>query len=72
MLARRTAAALDPFAQGQYVNTLADEGADGVRRAYPPDKLGRLTALKDKYDPKNVFHLNHNIRPSGLLFSING
>src|ERR1700736_1556959 len=64
-LARRTAAALDPFARGQYVNTLSDEGAEGVRRAYPPDKLARLTAIKDKYDPENVFHLNHNIRPSG-------
>src|SRR5256712_1278040 len=63
-LARRTAAALDPFARGQYVNTLSDEGAEGVRRAYPPDKLARLTALKDKYDPENVFHLNNNIRPS--------
>jgi hypothetical protein len=63
-LARRTAAALDPFARGQYVNTVSDEGAEGVRRAYPPDKLARLTALKDKYDPENVFHLNHNIRPS--------
>ena len=63
-LARRTAAALDPFARGQYVNTLSDEGAEGVRRAYPPDKLARLTALKNKFDPENVFHLNHNIRPS--------
>ena len=63
-LARRTAAALDPFARGQYVNTLSDEGDEGVRRAYPPDKLARLTELKDKYDPANVFHLNHNIRPS--------
>jgi hypothetical protein len=66
-LARRTAAALDPFARGQYVNTLSDEGAEGVRRAYPPDKLERLTALKDKYDPENVFHLNHNIRPSDRM-----
>jgi FAD/FMN-containing dehydrogenase len=65
-LARRTAAALDPFATGQYVNTLGDEGAAGVRRAYPPEKLARLTVLKDKYDPENVFHLNNNIRPSGL------
>ena len=63
-LARRTAAALDPFARGQYVNTLSDEGAEGVRRAYPPDKLARLTALKDKYDRENIFHLNHNIPPS--------
>jgi len=64
-LARRTAAALGPYARGQYVNTLSDEGAEGVRRAYPPEKLARLTALKNKYDPENVFHLNHNIRPSG-------
>jgi FAD/FMN-containing dehydrogenase len=69
-LARRTAAALDPFARGQYVNTLSDEGADGVRRAYPPEKLARLTALKDKYDPDNVFHLNHNIRPSARAGSV--
>jgi hypothetical protein len=32
-----------------------------VRRAYPADKLARLTALKDAWDPHNVFHLNHNI-----------
>jgi FAD/FMN-containing dehydrogenase len=68
--ARRTAAALDPFARGQYVNTLSDEGADGVRRAYPLEKLARLTALKDKYDPDNVFHLNHNIRPSARADSV--
>ena len=47
-LARRTAAALDPFARGQYVNTLSDEGAEGVRRAYPPDKLARLTAREEQ------------------------
>jgi hypothetical protein len=63
-LARRTAAALKPFAHGQYVNTLSDEGDEGVRRAYPPEKLARLTTLKDKYDPENVFHLNNNVRPS--------
>ena len=63
--ARRTAAKLDPFAGGAYVNTLSgDEGASGVRRAYPEAKLSRLTAVKDTYDPDNVFHLNHNIVPS--------
>ncbi len=62
--ARRRAAAMDPFARGAYVNALSDEGAGGVRRAYTPAKLARLTALKDAYDPGNVFHLNHNIAPS--------
>jgi FAD/FMN-containing dehydrogenase len=63
-LARRAAAALEPYAHGVYVNVLGDEGADGPRRAYTPHKLARLTAVKDAYDPDNVFHLNQNIRPS--------
>ncbi|HSD76723.1 MAG TPA: FAD-binding protein, partial [Solirubrobacteraceae bacterium] len=62
--ARRYARSLDRFATGAYVNALADEGADGVRRAYPAAKLAALTALKDRYDPDNVFHLNQNIPPS--------
>jgi FAD/FMN-containing dehydrogenase len=62
--ARRYAAALEPFASGAYVNALTDEGQAGVRRAYPPEKLARLTAVKDNWDPDNTFHLNHNIRPS--------
>jgi FAD/FMN-containing dehydrogenase len=63
--ARRTAAKLDPFARGAYVNTLSDEGQSGVRRAYSEAKHARLTAVKDAYDRDNVFHLNHNIAPSG-------
>jgi FAD/FMN-containing dehydrogenase len=62
--ARQAAAKLDPFAAGAYVNALSDEGAAGVRRAYSDAKRTRLTAVKDAYDPHNVFHLNHNIAPS--------
>ncbi len=62
--ARSYAATLEPFASGVYVNVLGDEGAAGVRRAYTPEKLARLTAVKDTYDPQNVFHLNQNIQPS--------
>jgi len=62
--ARREAAKLDPFAVGAYVNALSDEGASGVRRAYSDAKRTRLTAVKDAYDPDNVFHLNHNIAPT--------
>jgi len=62
-VARRYGAAMAPFASGVYVNDLGDEGEAGVRRAYGAAKLARLAALKDRYDPDNVFHLNHNIRP---------
>jgi FAD/FMN-containing dehydrogenase len=61
---RASAARLEAFASGTYVNVLGDDGASGVRRAYPPQVLARLTALKDAVDPENVFHLNQNIRPS--------
>jgi len=62
-IARRYGAAMAPFASGVYVNDLGDEGEAGVRRAYGAAKMARLAALKARYDPDNVFHLNHNIRP---------
>jgi len=39
----------------------SDEGEDEVRRAYGAGQMARLTALKDRCDPRNIFHLNHNI-----------
>jgi hypothetical protein len=62
--ARRWAAALEPYASGVYVNFLNDKGDAGVHRAYSARKLARLTAVKTAYDPDNVFHLNHNIKPA--------
>jgi hypothetical protein len=52
-----------PFAAGVYANFLSDEGTAGVESAYGA-RLQHLTALKDRYDPNNVFRLNANIRPS--------
>jgi FAD/FMN-containing dehydrogenase len=62
--ARRCAAALSPYASGAYVNFLDDQGTGAVHRAYSAAKLTRLTAVKTAYDPDNVFHLNHNIKPA--------
>jgi hypothetical protein len=63
--ARETAAKLDRVAADAYVNALSDESATGVRRAHSGTERARLTAVKDAYDPDNVFHLNHDIAPSG-------
>jgi FAD/FMN-containing dehydrogenase len=49
---------------GGYVNFLQDEGEDRVRAAYPSPTWERLTALKRRYDPTNVFRLNQNIPPA--------
>ncbi|HVF00743.1 MAG TPA: FAD-binding oxidoreductase [Rubrobacteraceae bacterium] len=61
---RRLFEAMEPFFEtGVYVNNLGEEGEDRVREAYG-EHYERLVALKDKYDPTNLFRLNQNIRPS--------
>lgn len=60
----RTWAALRPFQAGVYVNELGDEGPERVEEAYHPEAWQRLRALKRRYDPSNVFHLNQNVPPA--------
>jgi FAD/FMN-containing dehydrogenase len=56
--------AVEPFASGAYVNHLdAEEGTTRIRSAYRRG-FDRLVALKNKYDPTNLFRLNQNIRPT--------
>jgi FAD/FMN-containing dehydrogenase len=58
-------AAVRPLSTGgAFLNFLGDEGAAGVRAAFPPEKYERLVALKNKYDPTNFFRLNQNIKPT--------
>jgi FAD/FMN-containing dehydrogenase len=46
-----------------YVNYLGDdETIDRIKSAYGVN-FDRLQKLKTRYDPDNVFHLNHNIVP---------
>jgi FAD/FMN-containing dehydrogenase len=52
---------------GVYVNYLgreADEGPERIKAAYGSEKYARLVALKNRYDPTNLFRLNQNIKPS--------
>jgi len=56
--------ALHPFsAGGAYVNFMMDEGQERVQATYR-DNYTRLVEVKKKYDPKNFFRVNQNIRPS--------
>ena len=56
--------AVEPFATGEvYVNHLDSEEATRIRAAYSQG-YERLVALKNKYDPTNLFRLNQNIKPT--------
>lgn len=57
---------LQPYSTGGgYINfQSSDEGEQRVKDTYGSQKLKRLTALKNEYDPGNLFRLNQNIKPS--------
>ena len=56
--------ALHPFsAGGAYVNMMMDEGQERVQASYQGN-YARLAAVKQTYDPTNVFRVNQNIKPA--------
>jgi FAD/FMN-containing dehydrogenase len=58
------AGALDQGYDGAYVNFIGNEGEARDRAAYPGATWDRLRAIKARYDPTNLFRLNHNIPPA--------
>jgi hypothetical protein len=57
--------ALHPYsAGGAYVNFMMDEGQDRVQATYR-EHYPKLGAIKQKYDPGNLFRVNQNIKPAG-------
>jgi FAD/FMN-containing dehydrogenase len=50
-------------AGGAYVNFMMEEGEDRIRATYSGN-YDRLAAVKAKYDPKNFFRVNQNIKPA--------
>jgi FAD/FMN-containing dehydrogenase len=62
--ARGTCADMRPWATGGvYLNFIGDEGADRVAAGYGDANYERLAKVKAEFDPDNVFHLHHNIKP---------
>jgi hypothetical protein len=58
------AGALGQDDAGVYVNFLGEEGERRIREAYPGSTFERLTEIKARYDPTNLFRLNQNIPPA--------
>ena len=52
-----------PYAAGSvYVNFIPDDEVGRVSAAYGPN-MQRLAQIKHRYDPTNLFRMNHNIAP---------
>jgi FAD/FMN-containing dehydrogenase len=61
--ARETFERTAPFASGTaYVNFMPDDEGERVKTAYGAN-YAKLTEVKRRYDPTNLFRLNQNIIP---------
>lgn len=62
---RGLATAMKPWTTGRaYLNFIGDEGKGRVESAFGPEKYVKLQALKDMWDPDNLFRHNQNIPPT--------
>lgn len=61
--ARDSWEAMQPFAKKSvYINYMGDE-PERLKDSFGT-KYDRLIEVKNIYDPTNLFHLNHNLRPT--------
>ena len=61
---RRFSDAMAPYSTGGvYLNFEPDAGEQKIRAGYGAAKYEKLIALKDKWDPENLFRVNQNVRP---------
>ncbi len=56
-------ATVEPHTRGAYANDIGEVPQDRVHRNYGGN-YDRLLALKNQYDPGNLFRLNANIAPT--------
>jgi FAD/FMN-containing dehydrogenase len=61
---RGTWDALESHTNGFYVNTIAEDDPQRRVRGTYGDNYARLVALKNQYDPTNLFRRNANIEPT--------
>ncbi|MEU0428792.1 FAD-binding oxidoreductase [Streptomyces canus] len=62
---RDVRAEVRPWSTGAvYLNFIGDEGADRVVAGVGTENTRRLSEVKRRYDPDNVFRFNHNITPA--------
>lgn len=55
--------AIHPYSLGGgYINFMMDEGQDQIKASYRENYL-KLQKIKQKYDPRNLFRINQNIKP---------
>jgi FAD/FMN-containing dehydrogenase len=63
---------MSPYATGgAHLNLLGGDEQDGSRSAYGSN-YERLVEIKRKYDPRNIFRMNHNIDPAPPRTQVTG
>lgn len=59
----RAAAFAPVLTGGVYLNFEPETSEAHVRAGFGDDKYARIAALKEQWDPENIFRGNHNVAP---------